>query len=791
MNCKIEEIIIAACLHDVGKFAQRADIKELYNEKFENYCCKHHKGGWYTHQHAVYTEGFLEKYKNILPDGVDVNLIRDLAGHHHNPSTPEEWIIAVADRLSSGSDRCNILNDENDSSNKFADESKLKFYEKPMVHLLTTLHLEGKEKSQLAYCKMKALDKDSILATTDKKISKEDYKKLWEEFENDFVNLQGLDFEQFEKSLLTLLERYWWCIPSATNVDSDVSLFQHAKTTAAFSSALYRYYEKEEHLDEFKINDSKDKKFLFVNGDISGIQKYIFDLKSASDSAKLLRSKSFELWALSEILSELICKEFGVTNANIVTSAGGKFILLLPNCKNSKEKLAKIQTNVEEYFIKEFAGKLAVIISDGVEANTEDLNQNNAKDLFNKIGTECDRAKQKKMQKGISKCGAVLDSFYDDLQKNGECPKCGVFAKNLKNEDEECDNCKKLIEIGKDLTKKSVVKLDSTGLKHFGQMVKLYKDESHKNENVYSINKYKPGLPLLFLPYVAPWKNETELKTFAEIAEESNGNKKLAMFKADIDNLGLVFATSLGKRISISRYADLSFMLHYFFSAFYAWFVENHQNPDGVYYSEVIYTVFSGGDDLCVIGAWDSILYFARDFQKALCEFTNYNPSVTISGGISLCSANIPVNVIAQMSEENLEKSKEYKNGGKLKNAITVFDTTVNWEEYSACLKDGEWLDSLVEKDEKGQQTVSTGVIYKMIDFSNRAKSVQKGNIKDLLSMKDIKNKTWKSHFYYIISRNVKDETIRKKLLRFAENDEQMIKSKIAVSYALYKNRKN
>lgn len=43
MNCKIEEIIIAAYLHDVGKFAQRADIKELYNEKFENYCCKHHK----------------------------------------------------------------------------------------------------------------------------------------------------------------------------------------------------------------------------------------------------------------------------------------------------------------------------------------------------------------------------------------------------------------------------------------------------------------------------------------------------------------------------------------------------------------------------------------------------------------------------------------------------------------------------------------------------------------------------------------------------------------------------
>ena len=69
----------------------------------------------------------------------------------------------------------------------------------------------------------------------------------------------------------------------------------------------------------------------------------------------------------------------------------------------------------------------------------------------------------------------------------------------------------------------------------------------------------------MYLPYVAPKKEDEDLLTFEEIANLSVGNKKLAMFKADIDNLGLVFSQSLGKKMSFSRYADLSHLMHYFF----------------------------------------------------------------------------------------------------------------------------------------------------------------------------------------------------------------------------------
>ena len=41
----------------------------------------------------------------------------------------------------------------------------------------------------------------------------------------------------------------------------------------------------------------------------------------------------------------------------------------------------------------------------------------------------------------------------------------------------------------------------------------------------------------MYLPYVAPKDEDGDLLTFEDIANLSTGNKKLAMFKADIDNL--------------------------------------------------------------------------------------------------------------------------------------------------------------------------------------------------------------------------------------------------------------
>ncbi len=784
-NITKEEIVIAAWLHDVGKFAQRADVSELYNKQLEGRYCRTTKDGRFTHQHVVYTEGFLDKYKDVLPDNVNFEHIKTLAASHHNPSSYYDWIISQADCLSSGSDRCNVLGiAECENENQFDEEKeKLKFYEKPMIHILSTLRLDGRAEPKKAFCRMSELAADSVLPAEKCKTSKEEYKNLWEKFVKDFQKLQSLNYDEFLLSLNSLLERYWWCIPSATNSDTDIGLYQHAKTTAAFAAALYEYHKEENSENELALK-TDGKKFLFINGDVSGIQKYIFDLKTASDNAKLLRAKSFQLWALSEIISQYITKQFGVTYANIMTSAGGKFIVLLPNTQKAKKRLKEFQLEVEEYFLNEFAGKLAFIVSDGTVASHKDLQKENVISLINKIGDDGDIAKSRKMQKVLKKYGAVLESQYENLQKFGECPKCGTFAaKNTEGSDDErqCKSCEKLIEIGKKLVKSAKLVLKSDKLLHFGDMIKLYEwDEDVKF--YYSVNDYKPGLPLVTLPYVAPKNEDDELLTFEDISNLSKGNKKLAMFKADVDNLGLIFSQSLGERMSFSRYADLSHQLHYFFSGFYAWFVKNKTDQFGEFYKNKVYTVFSGGDDLCVLGTWETVLQFAIDFQKELKKFTNDNPSVTISGGIALVNSKLPVRNIADEAEKNLELSKNHPE----KNAVTVFGTTVAWTDYEKCLDDGKYFAELIKKGE-----LSTGVIYKFIDFANRAEKTlgSKDKIADVSELVNTKDRIWKSNMIYVLARNVKNDELKKRLLAYGENPQEMVKSRIAVSYALYMNR--
>lgn len=788
-NITKEEVVIAAWLHDVGKFAQRVEIHELYNKNLEGQYCKSTKDGRFTHQHVIYTEGFLDKFKSILPDNVNFEHIKMLAASHHNPSTYYDWIISEADRLSSGSDRCNILGiAECENENEF-DEEKLKFYEKPMINILSTLHLNEKEMPKKAFCRMKPLDSDSVIPCENYKTSKEEYKTLWEMFVKDFQKLAGLEYDKFLLSLNSILERYWWCIPSATNSDADISLYQHSKTTAAFAATLFEY--QKEQNDETELSLKTDgKKFLFINGDISGIQKYIFDLKTSADNAKLLRAKSFQLWALSEIVSQYIVKQFGVTYANIMTSAGGKFIILLPNTQKVKKRLEQLQLEIEEYFLNEFAGKLTFIVSDGTEACYKDLQKENVLALMNKIGDDGDIAKSKKMQKAIKKNGAVLERLYEDLQKNGECPKCGVFPASCpdgSDDDRQCKTCKKLIEIGGKLVKSAKIELHSDKLQHFGNVVKLYE----WNEDInfyYSINDYKPGFPMVSLPYVAPKNENEELLTFEEIANRSKGNKRLAMFKADIDNLGLIFSQSLGKRMSFSRYADLSHQLHYFFSGFYAWFVDTQKDQFNDFYRNKIYTVFSGGDDLCVLGTWESVMQFALDFQKELKKVTNSNPSVTISGGIALVNSKLPVRNIADEAESLLEKSK----GKDGKNAVTVFGATVSWNEYEKLLEDGKYLQTQLELNKKNPKDgVSTGVIYKFFDFANRAEKTlgSKNKIADVSELVNAKDRIWKSNLIYVLARNVKNPELHEKLKSFGNSPDEMIKSRVAVSYALYMNR--
>ncbi len=154
-----------------------------------------------------------------------------------------------------------------------------------------------------------------------------------------------------------------------------------------------------------------------------------------------------------------------------------------------------------------------------------------------------------------------------------------------------------------------------------------------------------------------------------------------------MDNLGKVFVCGLKGNNTISRIATLSRMLDVFFSGYMQQLIE-------VNYPE-IYTVYSGGDDILVIGPWDSIIKFADELNTKFHEFTGNNENLTLSAGITFVKHNYPVFRAAGMADDFLDISKD-----KGKDRLTVFGHTVKWSEVSNIIQESERLEKwLKQKD--------------------------------------------------------------------------------------------
>lgn len=119
-NNFIEAIYIAAMLHDIGKFYQRADGCSVNNstlcaeiKALENIYCPVYNNKT-THKHVLWTAQFFknfEQHLNNLPflTGLSVDKLMRWAAIHHNPSGNEsiELIIQKADHYSSAPTEAN------------------------------------------------------------------------------------------------------------------------------------------------------------------------------------------------------------------------------------------------------------------------------------------------------------------------------------------------------------------------------------------------------------------------------------------------------------------------------------------------------------------------------------------------------------------------------------------------------------------------------------------------------------------------------------------------------------
>jgi len=477
MDDTIYKIAIAGFLHDIGKFAERAGM-EITKEYVDNNETLYQPlfQGRYTHRHAIYTAAFIEKYEKFLPYqfnkagwGLGDSFI-NLAAMHHKPETPLQWIIAIADRVSSGFDRKEF--------EEYNQEIKVKDYLKTrLLPVLEGISLNEKWKDtidryQYRY-RLKELSPQNVfpveildIGDINDQTAKREYSELFDSFINSLQKLLHKEsvsiwFEHFENLFLI----YCSHIPSATvgNIIPDVSLYDHSKMTSAFASALYLFHKQTDTINTENIQDYAEKKFLIVSGDFYGIQDFIFSGGGSTGraSAKLLRGRSFMVSLLTELAADMLCREIGIPPSSIVLNAAGRFTIIVPNTKETKRLITDTEAKINKWLIDNFFGQSSIGIS-YIEASCNDFVLNNFSEFWEKLQGFIDERKYKKFD--IENVGGVfrnyLDSFDNTLTPS-LCPFCGkrpaqkdTFIRISKEETENaCKICHDHIYIGEHLVK--------------------------------------------------------------------------------------------------------------------------------------------------------------------------------------------------------------------------------------------------------------------------------------------------------------------------------------------------
>ncbi|MCX7727769.1 MAG: hypothetical protein N2053_13095, partial [Chitinispirillaceae bacterium] len=224
--------------------------------------------------------------------------------------------------------------------------------------------------------------------------------------------------------------------------------------------------------------------------------------------------------------------------------------------------------------------------------------------------------------------------------------------------------------------------------------------------NSLKIDKLKVNTEKGFKFYGGDWKLED---TFEEIAKKGEGIARLGVLRLDVDNLGQIFKDGFRKHATFGRVVQLSTMLDFFFSHYlnrlkYLWWdpvegiIEEKDTQSKRYeVKNLVEIVYSGGDDVFIVGHWSLLPDIALWINDNFIKFTGENKNFSISAGIALFDDKYPLYKAANEAGEleSIAKKKERKNKIKKdsddnkKDGICFLDenTPVSWNDFKEIRK--------------------------------------------------------------------------------------------------------
>lgn len=730
MREELGKIALAGLLHDIGKFGQRAGETSALGR-----------------DHSAVGDKFVTTHVPAAWRGA----LAPVGWHHGDPEGKAHelynvQVVVVADRLSAGEREQREKEEKGDLT--------------PMLSPFSRL-TPASQSSWLPLAPLE-LRPDRLFPSHEppgQNRVQDGYKELWTEFCNEAQALRRLhenspDLEPYILSLLDLLLRYAWSIPSAYYYDvPDVSLYDHLHTTAALAVCIFsefstrpgELYQLARQLrdQEAELWPTEPAVAVLAEGDLSGIQDFIYAVKHPKGAASVLRARSFYLQVLTEVLARWILRELDLPPTNLLYCGGGRFRLLLP--PQDLGRLEELSAASNQALLRAHRGLIYLALA-GVPLTPAHFSQ---AEVVEKNGTWAaarglrlaeDELKRllsaRKNRRFLELPSSDLAELFRPYGAAGEvCQICG--QPGPVTEDEEgvrwCSTCESFRELGRDLRNARLLRLSwqepaplserptwRDVLASFGFGLEVFEEasgppppSSHQSilycltDELVPPRSSREAVSRKFLVNVVPiWQEQEhgpeqgeeyapkpgEIKHFGVLARQAQGAPHLGVLRMDMDNLGWLFRDGFvvkkdgayWDRGTFSRKQSLSTLLTVFFEGYVGEIVRALAKGEG---SARIYAVYSGGDDLFFVGAWDAVLILARQVRDEFEKFAGRS-DLGISAGIVLVDEKYPLYRAAQEAGERLEEAKEtLKEGDRQdwtkrnrKDAVHFLGQVVRWE---------------------------------------------------------------------------------------------------------------
>nr|WP_300307666.1 type III-A CRISPR-associated protein Cas10/Csm1 [uncultured Anaerostipes sp.] len=507
--------------------------------------------------------------------------------------------------------------------------------------------------------------------------------------------------KNYLNSLLEILEAALSFVPSSTSLQerADISLYDHVKLTAAAASCIYLYLQEKGIKDYQTVllkeaeQFYEEKVFMIYSMDLSGIQDFIYTITSKG-ALKGLRARSFYLEIMMEHMIDELLEKVSLSRVNLLYSGGGHCYLLLANTEEIKGQLAVFEKEVNQWFLETFQTDLFAGCGFAV-CSAADL-KNQPEGSYQKIfRTITRRISDQKMNRYTYKDLLYLNQ-KEQIPGERECKIC--HRTDLLREDNQCEICWSLEQMAVQIMENQffIVSSEKKGISlplPLGRYLTTEKKEEDVRQRMkedlsyirtYGKNKFYSGYSVATKLWVGDYHYKTGC-SFQDLADCAQGIERIAVLRADVDNLGEAFVSGFANEENHNRYVTLSRTSTFSrkLSLFFKYYINNLLEQGSFYLKEkedkrrAAVIVYSGGDDLFVVGSWDDIIGFAVDLYYSLKKYSQ--GTLTISGGIGIYPPKFPISVMAKQTGALEDAAKEVDG----KNAITLFDErySFHWSE--------------------------------------------------------------------------------------------------------------